>query len=69
MWLEFKGEIIIEELLKEVQKEFDRLKARNQRLASTITQVKDITNDDNMIDSDKVRVIRNFVEEFIERFM
>lgn len=59
----------MEELLKEVQKEFDRLKARDQRFASTITQVKDITNDDNMIDSDKVRVIRNFVEEFIERFM
>lgn len=59
----------MEELLKEVQKEFDRLKARNKRLASTITQVKDITNDDNMIDSDKVRVIREFVEEFTERFM
>lgn len=59
----------MEELLKMIQDEFDRVRRRNDKLSSALMKVKTITNNDEMGDVDKVKEIRNFVEEYIERFI
>lgn len=59
----------MEELLKMVQYEFDRVRGRNDKLSSALMKIKTITNNDETSDTDKVREIRNFVEEYIERFI
>ncbi len=59
----------MEELLKMIQDEFDRVRGRNDRLSSALMKVKTITNNDEVSDADKVREIRDFVEEFTARFM
>lgn len=59
----------MEELLKMIQEEFDRVRGRNDRLSSALMKVLTITNNDEMSDADKVREIRNFVEEYMARFI
>ncbi len=59
----------MEELLKVIQDEFDRARGRNDRLSSALIKVKTITNNNETSDADKVREIRNFVEEYIAMFI